>query len=801
MAGGIFPYRIPAWTAVSTPRESRLSVLLERMTSIFGGPSRSLWALIPATLLSAWPVAAQTNRATAVAGGRSTPIEVVTRDADGHLVVRAFPLDAPLTIDGRLDDEVYRRVPAISDFVQQEPKEGSPATERTDAWVFFDAQNLYVTARCWDSQPDRILATEMRRDNRNILDGDSFTVVLDTFYDHRNGVLFQTNALGALRDEQITDEGNPNVDWNAVWDTRGSRDEEGWTVEMVIPLKSLRYKASGAQTWGVNLRRIVRWKNEISYLAPVPASYGTRGVLKISSGATLVGIELPARSRNLELKPYAKSGVTTNRLAVPIESNHLNGDVGMDAKVGLTKGLTADFTINTDFAQVEEDEQQVNLTRFSLLFPEKRDFFLEGQGIFGFGGVNARQGPGGNGSGRISENSAAPALAPTLFFSRRIGINNGMEVPIVGGARVTGRAGPYSIGLLNLQTGASTPANAVSTNFSVVRLKRDILRRGSIGVLGTYRPQRTTGAGTNQVYGVDTSLAFLQDLTINAYYAVSQTPGITRDQASYLAKIDYNADRYGANFEHLLVGNGFNPEIGFMRRTSFRRNFGRARFSPRPRSSRTIRKLAWEASLDHITDREGRLESRDVQGSFRVDMNNGDQWESVYSRFYEFLAKPFTIATGVSVPHGGYDYGEYSGTYYLAPQRRVSGRATWSVGSLYNGDRKSAGFGGRVDLGPRFGVEPRLTFNWVDLPAGRFTNTLFSSRVSFTLTPRAAFTTLMQYNSAVNSLTSNVRFRWEYRPGSDLYVVYNDGRDTSLSGFPTLQNRTFVVKVTRLVRW
>jgi hypothetical protein len=763
--------------------------------------------LAAALLLGAGSAAAQTAPAAtaeiARAAAPPAPVQVVTRDAGGDLTVRALPLEAPLLINGRLDDEVYRSVPSIGDFIQQEPREGTPATEKTEVWIFFDANNLYVTARCWDSQPDRIVASEMRRDNRTIMDGDTFTVVLDTFHDRRNGFYFQTNALGALRDEQITDERNPNPDWNAVWDTRGTRDDQGWTVEMVIPFKSLRYAGGGAQTWGVNFRRIIRSKNEISYLSPVPASWGGRGVFKFSSAATLVGIDLPAQTRNVELKPYAKSGLLTNRAAEPAISNDPTGDVGIDAKLGLTKGLTADFTVNTDFAQVEEDEQQVNLTRFSVLFPEKRDFFLEGQGIFAFGGVNARSGPGGGGSaGRIGDNMAAPPLAPIMFFSRRIGIHNGVEVPITGGARVTGRAGPYSVGLLNIQTEASDEVGAASTNFSVVRLKRDVLSRGSIGVLGTYRPQLASGVdGANQLYGVDTSLAFFENLTINSYYAVTRTPGIAADDASYLAKIDYAGDRYGANYEHLLVGEGFRPEIGFMRRSSFRRNFGQARFSPRPQGSRHIRKYIWEGSIDYITDRAGQLETRETQGSFRLDLNNGDQWESAFSNFYELLPESFEIATGVVVPAGGYDYNEYRGTLYFAPHRPVSGRATWLVGTLYGGDHQSAGFNARVDLGPRIGIEPRISFDWVDLPVGRFTSTLVSTRFGVTMSPRMAVTTLVQYTSASNALTSNIRFRWEYQAGSDLYVVYNDGRDTTRSGFPTLQNRSFVIKATRLLRW
>lgn len=712
--------------------------------------------------------------------------------------MRAVRLSAPLVIDGRLDDEVYRAVPAVGDFVQQEPMEGMPATEKTDVWVFFDADNVYFSARCWDSQPGREIANEKRRDNQNIQDGDSLTILLDTFYDRRTGYFLQTNPLGALRDQQVNDERSANVDWNTVWDTKVKRDEKGWTVEMVVPFKSLRYKASGAQTWSINFRRIVRWKNETSYLSLVPASAGSRGVFKFSSAGTLVGIDVPVQSRNLELKPYLKSGLTTNLQAQPALLNDVNGDGGLDVKYGLTKGLTADFTVNTDFAQAEQDEQQVNLTRFSLFFPEKREFFLEGQGIFAFAGVQSTI-PG-NSYGPLQPSSQATPLTPILFFSRQIGLSKGQQVPIRGGARVTGRAGAYSVGLLNIETGPSALAGAKATNFSVVRVKRDILRRSAIGLIGALRPE-PGGAGSNQVFGADAALAFFQNLTINSYYARTRTPGLVGDASSYLAKVDYAGDRYGLNVERLTVDEAFNPEIGFLYRRAFRRTFGLARFSPRPHSNRVIRKLTWEGSLDYITNPAERLDTREALGAFRMDLSSGDQWSSVFSRKYEFLERPFQIASGVVVAPGGYGFQEYRATYYLAPQRKMSGTFNFIRGSFYSGDRTEAGYSGRLDLGPTLGIEPRISIDWVNLPTGRFTSKLVGARVGVTMTPRMAVTGLVQYNSSASLLTSNLRFRWEYQPGSDLFIVYSDGRDTALSGFPTLENRSFVAKITRLFRW
>ncbi|MCY3846908.1 MAG: DUF5916 domain-containing protein, partial [Acidobacteria bacterium] len=295
------------------------------------------------------------------------PPDVIRRDERGRATIRAVELPEGIRLDGQLDERAYFTVPAITGFIQQAPDEGAPATERTEAWILFDAANLYVAARIWDSAPpSEWVANELRRDTRQLRQNDTFAVILDTFYDRRNAVAFYTNPLGALADFQITNEGNPNSDWNPIWDVRTGRFEEGWTVEMEIPFQSLRYRPGPSQVWGVQLRRNVRRKNEWAYVTPLPLSAGSGpgGIFRVSDAATLVGLDAPSGSRNLEIKPYAIGGVSTNLAATPPTRNARDGDAGLDVKYGITQNLTADFTYNTDFAQVEVDEQQVNLTRF-----------------------------------------------------------------------------------------------------------------------------------------------------------------------------------------------------------------------------------------------------------------------------------------------------------------------------------------------------------------------------------------------------------------------------------------------------
>jgi hypothetical protein len=726
---------------------------------------------------------------------------VYSKDAEGAITIRAIRLSEPIKLDGALDEAVYRDNVPATEFIQQEPNEGQPSTERTEAWVMFDEDNLYVAARCLDSHPERMVVSEMRRDSQTIFNNENLTIGLDTFHDRRSGWFFQTNPLGAIRDQEVPSERENNNDWNTVWDARARRAPDGWTVEVVIPFRSLRYKQAGPQTWGINLRRTIRWKNEQAFLSPVPASYGVRGMYKFSSAATLVGLDAPPQARNLEIKPYAISSLTTNLAAARPFSDDLGGDAGFDVKYGLTRGLTLDFTYDTDFAQVEDDEQQVNLTRFSLFFPEKREFFLEGQGIFAFA---SQQGSGG-GTGGVG---AATNLTPALFFSRRIGLAAGQEIPIRAGARVTGRAGKYAIGLMNIQTGENDLVSEAPANFSVVRIRRDILSRSTVGVIATRRHPSAFGS-SNEAFGVDANFALFQDLFARGYYARTtrgtEAPpdgdALRHTPDSYRGEIDYMGDRYGLRVEHLFVGRDFNPEIGFLRRAAFRRNAAVARFSPRPatRFSR-VRKFTYEAGFDYITTPEGALESRELQGTFKTELQNSDVATVEYTRSFEWIEDAFPIS-GVRIAPGSYHFQDLKGTYQLGNQHPVSGTFTLARGSFWGGRKTEIGYRGRLDFSYRFYMEPGITLNVLDLPLGEVTTKLVSTRATYSFSPRVFTSALVQFNSSANSLSGNYRFRWEYRPGSDLFVVYSDGRDTTVRGYPELMNRTFVIKATRLFRF
>ena len=724
--------------------------------------------------------------------------EVLSRDADGKVTLRAVRVSAPITVDGRLEESDYQRVPAIEGFVQQEPRAGDPASEPTEVWLFFDDKNVYVSARCWDSNPDRMMANELRRDSRGIFNNDNFAVIFDTFYDRRNGFLFHTNPLGALYDAQVTDERNVNSDWNTVWYVKTSRFAEGWTVEMAIPFKSLRYQAGSIQLWGVNFRRIVRSKNELSYLTPIDPGFRERGLLQVSRAATVVGIEVPSKSVNLELKPYVTSGLRTDLDATAPFENDFEADVGFDTKYGVTKGLIADFTLHTDFAQVEADDQQVNLTRFGLFFPEKREFFLEGQGIFAFGGAGNSRGGGGGGGGGDE---------PILFFSRRIGIeevdDETFQVPIRAGGRLTGRAGKYTLGLLNIQTGSNPNLGMdQGTNFSAVRVKRDILRRSNIGVIATHRNRAADSPGSNSVFGVDAGFTFFENLNINAYYAETRTEGLAGKDASYFGQIRYGGDRFGFNLGHLNIGDAFNPEIGFVRRDDIRKSNARVRLSHRPRSLPAVRRFSVVGQMDYFERQSvGQVETRQGEVELQTEFSSGDQVQFTYENNYEFLFDPFEITDEVTLPVGGYPFRRFRVAYEMGPQRAVSGWWRFNTGGFFSGTRTEVGYGGRVEVTPQFSLEPDVSQNWVRLEEGDFTTTLLRVRGTYSLSARSFVGALAQYNTSNDTFTMNVRLRWEYQPGSDFFVVYTDGRDLDGTGFPALRNQSLVVKFTRLFRF
>jgi len=719
--------------------------------------------------------------------------------ADGRPTIRAIKLSEPFRLDGQLDEAIYQRYPGFDGMVQAAPRYGEPSTEKTEIWVSFDADHIYVSARLHDTAPpERWIANELRRDTNQMRNNDHFGVGFDTFNDRRSGFMFYANPLGGFSDYSVVDEGSPNTDWNPVWLAKTGRFDGGWTIEMAFPFKSLRYTSGPGQVWGIQFRRSLRHKNEWNYWTPVPRNMaGPQALNRVSVYGTVVGLDLPPAGRNLEVKPYGLGRNLTDRLQTPQVSGDNDGEFGGDLKYGITANLTADLTVNTDFAQVEIDEQQVNLTRFNLFLPEKRDFFLEGRGLFDF----ARGGSSGGGFGGGSSDQ------PYLFYSRRIGLNRGRVVPIDVGGRLTGKIGAFGVGVMNIQAGDEGTSASPATNFTVVRAKRDILRRSTIGAIFTNRNESSvTAGGDNQAYGVDAAFGFYQNVSLAGYFAQTRTTGLTGDNDSYQGKFDWAPDRYGVSASVLKVGKDFNPEVGFLRRTNFTRSFASGRFSPRPRNLRAVRKFTFEASLEYFENGAGAVESRQQTGRFNVEFDNSDVFNVEANASYDLLPAPFTPAGGTAIPVGGYHYSDVVMSYNMGQQRRLSGNIGLQVGNYYNGTIRALTFSqGRISILKQFSVEPRVVINRIELPNGAFTTRQFGARTDYGFSPRMFASALLQYSSADHSFSSNVRFRWEYRPGSEFFVVWTDELDTDPldphANRLALKNRAFVVKMTRLFRF
>ena len=752
-----------------------------------GGPLVRPCTLVaqPTAPPSAQPVARPVVQPVApaiVLDGAPPPVlpATVTRDDLGRATLRAFPLEAPLRLDGVLDEAVFSTIPPIQGLIQVTPDYGAAASEPSDIWVLFDATHMYVVCRCWDSAPpDQWVANEMRRDSNGLRNNDHFGVLFDTFYDRRSAFVFYTNPLGGRADYSIVDEGGSNGDWNPVWEVATGRFDGGWVVEMAIPFKSLRYQAGSDQVWGIQFRRSLRRRNEWAYLNPVPPLLaGPQAFNRVSAGGTLVGLDLPEAGRNVELRPFASASSAPNTRPV---------DGGLDLKYGITAQLTADFTLNTDFAQVEVDEQQVNLSRFSLFFPEKREFFLEGRGVFDFG-------RGGDGSGPMA---ARTSDAPFLFYSRRIGLEGGERVPIEGGARVTGKVGDWGIGAMSIRTGGEDDLALPATNFQVLRVKRDVLRRSTLGGMVTHRSATLGGGGANQSYGVDATFRFFDNLALTGYLARTEQDSFTRPSDSWRTTLDLAEDLYGVRLELLSVDPDHRPGMGLARRTDFRKGAATFRYSPRPERMASIRKLTWELSLDYFegaSDR--RIQSREQRARLEVDLDTSDRIRIEGTRSFERLERPFAVTPGLTVTPGDYPSQDVRLTLQSGAQRRVSGNLSIQHGSFFDGTLTSLGLSGaRMVASPQLSLEPGVTINRLDLGAGRETQQLLRWRIDYAFSPLMFSSGLLQYNAVDRAFSANLRFRWEYRPGSELFLVWTDSRRT---GF---EEQAFVIKATRLLQF
>lgn len=683
--------------------------------------------------------------------------------------VRAARAGAALAIDGALDDAAWKDAEPVADFVQQDPDVNAPVTEATEVRVLFDADALYFGIRCDDRTPAAIVARELRRDNP-LAGDDRFEIILDTFHDHRNGYHFAINPLATQYDALITDEGQDvNVEWDERWYAETRRDGRGWTAEIKIPLTSLR-AADGADTFGLNFKRFIRRKNETAQWTAWDRDFSFLQVSQAGHLTELPGLRTGLR---LRLKPYLLGGA---RDASTTSAKALR-DAGLEvAKFSLTPGLTAELTANTDFAQTEVDEAVVNLTRFPIFFPEKREFFLERAGLFEFG-------PGGRRGGVAERNLQ-------MFFSRRIGLTiDRRPVPIVAGGKMTGHAGGLDIGLLNVQTGRfeETPGS----NYLVFRAKRNVLARSNVGLFASNR--QSSSADYNRVIGGDANFTVGKNTDVMGFIGKSFTPGRSGNDWAGRAKYNWLTDIYEVFVEHLYIGPGFEHDVGFIRRRNIQRTDVAGVWEPRP-GIESIRNFVFRGEVIYLTDAGRALLAREqiFQATSRWQSDDALRFNTTDT--LDRLENRFEIASGIVVPAGDYGFRDSFVEYEGSGRRILAGKVRAGGGDFYGGDRRYFQVGPSFKPVPLVSVEASYEVNDVSLPQGAFTTHVLNARVNVNVSNRWLTTTLAQYDSASKQHVLFFRLNYIYRPGDDLFVVFNRGSQRLAAA--TRDEFTLMVKLT-----
>ena len=706
-----------------------------------------------------------------------------------ELAAPATPTTTRPELDGQiLDDPAWQSAAVVSGFWQITPQEGEPASERTDVRLLFDRDTLFIGIIAYDREPGQIIVADSRRDS-SLSDTDSLLVILDTYRDRQNGFVFGTNPAGIQYDGQVTNEGQGsgggggpggqqggsgggfNINWDGDWQVRTAITGIGWSAEFAIPFRTLRYPAQEGQTWGINFQRNIRRRNEIAFWAPLTRQYS---LYRLSLAGNLTGLKIP-RQRNLQVIPYALG--EARQLATRSSGTTNLGDVGADLKYGVTPSLTLDATYNTDFAQVEVDEQQINLDRFSLFFPEKRPFFLENAGLFAVG------------TSREAE----------IFFSRRIGIGpSGEEIPIAGGARLSGRVGATNVGLLNIQTErfGETPGN----NFFVARVNHELPNRSALGAIVVNREGTGSIAPAgdyNRSYAVDGRLGIGVNGLISGFAAKTSTPGVSDEQHAYRLTSNYNSQAWTLGLGYTEVADNFNPEVGFLSRRGYRKMDASAFYRYRPESFGPFHELRPHVAMRSFWNFEGFHETFYMHMDQHWEMKAGHEFHTGMNLTREGLLAPFEIYPGVFVPAGTYDHAETQLVFFTNQGAPAGINMNVTAGGFFGGTRLTLTPTFRFRIGDAFNTELRLTRNDINLPGGDFVTNLVGTRVSYSFTPSVFIQSLIQYNDRADLWSTNVRFGWYHKGSTGFFIAYNDTH--GLEDSPLLRpDRSLILKISRL---
>ena len=689
--------------------------------------------------------------------------------------IHALPVSQSITLDGQLNEPVWQQAKKISNFTQRELHEGQPATEHTDVAVLYDAKNLYVGVWCYDDQPDKIIASQMKRDFDYGTD-DNFQIIIDTYGDRRNGYLFITNPNAARADMMISQNGLwHNSDWNGVWNVKTTRTAQGWFAEFEIPFSSLRFTNGGTQVWGINFERNIRRKREEDEWQGWSRNASIR---QVSNAGSLVGIAGKSQTSLIELKPYGITGLEMRE----DENPKFTWNIGGDVNYLITPTIKMNLTINTDFAQVESDRMQVNLSRFSLYYPEKREFFLEGKNYFNFGLGYSTQ----------------------PFYSRRIGLAPDHSiVPIIAGVRVMGKTGNTSIGAMSIETAKKDTLPA--TNYSVVRVKQDVFKESSVGMIAV---SKLEPGRQNFVYGADFTYFdshFRGDKNISFGGAISQSYTSDRIQKTGLASrifFDYPNDFIDFSAIWDRSGEGFNPEVGYQRRTAYQMFNADLRIKPRPKKLPWIQQFVFKPFdvnyyIDDVTHKLQSLWSEFRPLGFTT--RSGEDFEFNIQEKAENLTEDFNIYDTIVIPKGEYWYTNWELQFYTYDGRKIYGGIFTNWGGFYNGSRTilAGSVNWQISKYLRFGADYQQQH--IFLPDGNFIVHEFSSRMDFAVNPDLFGSLFAQWNNEEEEVMMNFRVNWIPKPGTNFYFVVNQGYDTQNHKFDTKYTTIQVKFVWRFV--
>ena len=679
-----------------------------------------------------------------------------------------------IKVDGVLDEAVWQSVEPIRQLYQIQPDQGEPATEQSEVRILYDDKKLYFGFIFFDSEMDKIVANDMRRDSEGLRSNDYGFLLLDTYNDRRNAVFFRFTPVGGIEDTAVSNSGGSlNHSWDIVWECRCRINEDHWTVEIAIPFSQLRFERSDVMNWGVNFGREIARKQEIAAWNEAPKTYGGLAKYRTAYFGTLEGLEGISPSRHLELLPYVLPGMSS----VP-ETEETQGvfEAGLDLKYGLTPNLTADLTFNTDFAQVEADQEQVNLTRFSLFFPEQRPFFLEGASIFEVG------------IPRTSFRRPPPLL---LFYSRRIGLAEERAIPLLGGGKVTGKIGPYGIGILNVLTdkfeddGTETSEadifNEPRTNYSVVRVNRDIFSGSTVGAILV---NKQDADAYNRTTGLDFSYRPTREINLQGLWARSFEADVLGKSNAFSLTGDWRTNLFRLNGSYMDIGENFNPEVGFVQRTDIRRFRGDASYTPWP-GKFGIREIQIGPEIDLALTQENELETQEITFDTRFSFETGDDIGFQLKNTTENLNEEFLIQD-ISIPVEDYNFTSFRTSIQTSSSRMITGRLQVEIGEFYSGTRRGFSIEATVRPSARFSIEPFIEFNRITLPDEEFDANAFGGRVGYSFSTTLFTKLFTQWSTDTDIISANFLVNYIYRPGSDFYLVFNQNYDTRDGGVDPL---------------